>query len=429
MRILVIGATGFIGSAVTGRLAADGHAIVAVARHPAEPAHGAITWQAFDIAKATQPSDWSTILGRADAVVNCAGILQDGPDGSAAGVHHAGPAALFRACAERGIRRVIHLSAVGVDRETPSEFSRSKLAGDEALMALDLDWIILRPSVVIGRSAYGGSALLRGLAALPILPVMPGTTPIQIVHLDDLVEAIVFFLRPGSPAKVAIDVVGPNRYRFQEVVALLRKWMRWRPARHVQVPDWLADLMYRLGDFAAWLGWSPAVRTTAQREMVRGAVGDPSRFVQLTGFEPRDVEKALMREPASVQERWFARLYLLKPLVFTVFPLFWIATAIVSLGPGRERGVQLVMEGGTSRTVALLATLSGAFADLIIGLLIAFRRTARLGLWAAFLISIAYAIIGTILVPRLWIDPLGPMLKIAPVMVFNLVALAILDDR
>ena len=64
-----------------------------------------------------------------------------------------------------------------------------------------------------------------------------------------------------------------------------------------------------------------------------------------------------------------------------------------------------------------------------IGLLLAFRRSARLGLYAAFSISVAYAIIGTILVPRLWVDPLGPMLKIAPVMVFNLVALAILEDR
>ena len=296
-------------------------------------------------------------------------------------------------------------------------------------MELDLDWVILRPSVIIGRSAYGGSALLRGLAALPILPVMPATAPIQVVRLDDVVDAIVFFLRPKAPAKVAIDVVGPKQYRFEELVALLRMWMRWPPARTVRLPNWIAALLYRLGDFAGLLGWRPPVRTTARLEMARGAAGDSSPLRELTGVEPRDVREALMSEPASVQERWFARLYLLKPVVFTAFPLFWIATAIVSLGPGRERGVQLVMEGGTSRTVALLATISGGLADLVIGLLIAFRRTARVGLYAAFLISIAYAIIGTILVPRLWIDPLGPMLKIAPVMVFNLVALAILDDR
>jgi hypothetical protein len=65
----------------------------------------------------------------------------------------------------------------------------------------------------------------------------------------------------------------------------------------------------------------------------------------------------------------------------------------------------------------------------VIGIMIAGRSTARLGLYAAFGISIAYAIIGTILVPWMWYDPLGPMLKIGPIIVFNLVALAILEDR
>ncbi len=68
-------------------------------------------------------------------------------------------------------------------------------------------------------------------------------------------------------------------------------------------------------------------------------------------------------------------------------------------------------------------------ADIAIGVAIAFRRTTRLGLYAGFFISIAYAIIGSILVPRLWLDPLGPMLKIGPIMVLLLVALAIHEER
>jgi len=329
MRILIVGASGFIGSAVAARLSAEGHHIIGVARHPPQSL-ATITWHPLDVAETTRPEDWSAVLHNVDAVVNCAGALQDGPADSVQAVHVAGPTALFRACVVHGVRRVIHISAVGVDRETPSGFSRSKRAGDEALMALDLDWVILRPSVVIGRSAYGGSALLRGLAALPILPVMSETAPIQVAHLDDVVDAILLFLRPDAPAKVAIDVVGPRQYRFEELVALLRTWMRWPPVRLVRLPGWIAGVLYRLGDFAARLGWRPPVRTTARLEMARGAVGDPSRFKELTGVEPRDVGEALMREPASVQERWFARLYVLKPIVFTVFPLFWIATAIVS---------------------------------------------------------------------------------------------------
>ena len=85
--------------------------------------------------------------------------------------------------------------------------------------------------------------------------------------------------------------------------------------------------------------------------------------------------------------------------------------------------------GGPSELVAKVAVMSGGLADIVIGVMIAFRRTARIGLYAAFLISIAYAVIGTIPVPWLWFDPLGPMLTVGPIMVFNLVAPAILEER
>ena len=83
-------------------------------------------------------------------------------------------------------------------------------------------------------------------------------------------------------------------------------------------------------------------------------------------------------EPASVQERWFARLYLLKPLVFAVFSLFWIATGVISLGPGWEVGMSLMREGGASETVGAFAVIAGALADIAIGLAIAYRPTDAL---------------------------------------------------
>jgi hypothetical protein len=66
---------------------------------------------------------------------------------------------------------------------------------------------------------------------------------------------------------------------------------------------------------------------------------------------------------------------------------------------------------------------------LVVGMGIAYRRTARAALWAGIAISLLYAVIGTWLVPRLWIDPLGPMLKIWPVIILHVVALAIFADR
>ena len=428
MRILVLGATGFIGSAVSACLAAAGHKVIGISRRPPQSGLRTVSYVPFDISRAARPESWEPLLAGIEAVVNCAGTLQDAPGESTAGVHSIGISALFAACEKSGVRRVIHLSATGVEWEA-SAFSKSKHAGEAALLARDLDWIALRPSIVIGRSAYGGSALFRGLAALPVLPLVPATGPLQVVWLDDLVATIAFCLGPQAPSRVILEIVGPRQWTFAELVQLFRRWLRLDDVATIRVPAWASSIAYRLGDVVSWFGWRPPVRSTARREIVHGATGDNTMWRQMTGITPTDVETALAREPASVQERWFAPLYVLKPLVFGVFGLFWLTTGLISLGPGWDNGMSLMREGGVTDPLASLSVISGADADILIGLAILYRPTSRYGLLAALAISIAYAVIGTILVPRLWSDPLGPMLKIWPIMVLNLVALAIRQDR
>jgi len=425
MKIAIIGGTGLIGSAVAADLSSRGHLVVPMSRKArrASP-HGV----SVDISKATSPAYWLPYLDGIDAVINCAGVLQDGPADSTSMVHHQGVANLFAACEQLQIRRVIHFSAIGVDCETPSAFSKTKLAGDKALMERDLDWVILRPSVVIGRSAFGASALMRGLAALPILPIMSNTAPLQIVLLDDVIRTVDCFLQPGAPSRQIVELVGPDRYSFAEVIARFRQWYRWRPAQEIKLPTFVTNALYKCGDMISLLGWRPPVRSNAQLEIARGAVGDIGQLKRLQ-LHPRSLSDFLAAEPASVQERWFARIYLLKPLAIIVLCLFWVSTAFVSLGPGWGYGIGLMREGGVEGSAAALTVIAGALADLAIGLAIAYRPTSRYGLYAAIAISFAYAIIGTILVPRLWADPLGPMLKIWPIIVMHLASLAILEDR
>jgi uncharacterized protein YbjT (DUF2867 family) len=425
MKIAIVGGSGLIGSAIHSHLSSRGHSVVSMSRSaPSAGAHAI----SVDISDATSPSYWLPYLAGIDAVVNCAGVLQDGPADSTSIVHHIGVRNLFAACEQLKIRRVIHFSAIGVDRQTPSAFSRTKLAGDKSLMEHDLDWVILRPSVVIGRPAFGASALLRGLAALPIIPVMPDTGPLQIILLDDIVRAVEYFLEPAAPSRQIVELVGPDRYSFAEIVSRIRQWYRWRPAREIHLPLFVTNALYKLGDVISVLGWRPPVRTTAQLEITRGAVGDFESLKRL-GLHPKSLPDFFTAEPASVQERWFARLYLLKPAAFIVISLFWILTAVVSLGPGWGYGIALMREGGIEGTAAELTVAAGALADFVTGMAIAYRRTSRFGLYAAIGISFAYAIIGTVLVARLWSDPLGPMLKIWPVIVLHFIALAILDDR
>jgi uncharacterized protein YbjT (DUF2867 family) len=430
LRVLLVGASGLIGSAVAARLGRDGHTIVAVGRGggPAAARVPAEKWVKLDLRSAIRPEDWLPHLAGVDAVVNCAGVLQDSGRDSTAAVHRDGPVALWKACEQAGVRRVVHFSAMGADRGALTGFSRTKIEGDEALASSALDWVILRPSVVVGRPAYGGSALFRGLAALPVAMRTPDAGPLEIVQLDDVVETVARLVVPDALSRLALELAGPERLRFEEVVAAYRRWLGWKPARTVSVPGWMMGLGYRIGDLIAWLGWRPSIRTTARREIVRGAVGDPAAWIEATGIRPRSLSAALADEPASVQERWFARLYLLKALAIGVFALFWLMTGLVSLGPGYHLAAAYMARGGGG-ALSEPSVVAGGIADICVAAAIAWRPTAKLGLLAALAISLFYIVAGTILLPELWRDPLGPMMKIWPILALNLVCLAILDER
>jgi uncharacterized protein YbjT (DUF2867 family) len=428
LKVLVLGGTGFIGSAVTARLVREGHHVVALGRRAPARQRDGIQAVRFDLADVKRPGDWKPLLAGVDAVINCAGALQDAPGERLVQIHELALDHLFAACEQAGVRRIIHFSAAGVNRAA-SPFSQSKLHGDERLMRRSLEWFILRPSVVIGRSAYGGSALLRGLAALPVLAVPKDAGPLQLVHLDDVVQTVVICLRPETPARQVLELAGPTRFSFADTVQLFRTWLGWPKQRIVHLPNWAGTILFKLGDGLRLLGWRPPVSSNARRELVYGAIGDPSTWTKVTGITPRDIQHQLDAEPASVQERWFAKLYFLKAAVIGVFGCFWLSTGFVSLGPGWEVGLETMRRAQVSEQAGELSVLAGGLADLLIGAAILYRPTSRMGLYAAILITITYAVTGTVLLPDLWKEPLGPMLKVIPILVLNLVALAVLEDR
>lgn len=418
-RVLILGVTGFIGSALAQRLLAAGVEVVGVSRRrPPAP----IRHLALDLAVMTDAAAWRPHLQGIDAVVNCASLLQDAPGESVARVQRDAPSALFAACEAAGVRRVVQVSAMGADRDGGTAFAQTKRAADLDLQRRDLDWVILRPSVIIGDAAYGGSALLRGLAALPIVPVMADMPPLRPVLLDDVLGTIERYLAPDAASRVALDLAGPETWRFEELVAGFRLWMRWPPARTIALGPTISAMMFRLGDAAALLGWRPAMRTTAGQELRRAAQAQ-------AGFTPRGPSAFFATRPASVQERWFARLFFVKPALFVALAVFWFATGVICLGPGWRAGLALMAEAGLAPTMAMLAVVGGSLVDMTVGVAIALRHTARLGLYAAIAVTLGYAVLGTLLLPNLWADPMGALLKIIPLVAMHLAALAILEDR
>lgn len=429
-RAVVLGAYGLIGSACLRVLKADGFEVVGVGRSRAAGlrADPGITWVAQDVARAS-PEGWEALLDGADVVVNAAGALQDGTRDRLAGIHEDAVARMVDAL--RGSRvRVIQISAAGASEGAATEFLRSKARGDARLMRSDLDWVILRPTLVIGPQAFGGTALLRAAAAVPLVfaRVLPDS-PVQTVSVDDVAQAVLRAARGEVPTRAVLDLTEAGTRSLADTIATIRRWQGFPPWRlGVAVPRPPLRALARAADALGWLGWRSPLRTTAIRTLEDGVTGDPSAWLAAGGAPCRSLEHTLADLPSTVQERWFARMYLLLPLVLGTLALFWVLSGLIGLAR-RGAAEAVLTDRGLRSSLAGLAVMGGSAVDLALGLAVLWRPWARAACLGMVAVALAYLIAATLLAPDLWADPLGPLLKVLPSIILALVGAALLDER
>ena len=431
MRVLVTGAYGLIGSACLARLHADGHALVALGR-PIGVARRRLPyaqWIAANFVHLQDTQAWLPLLNGVDAVVNCVGVLQDGLRDDVRRVQVEATVVLFDACLRAGVRRVVHVSAIGADAEGPSVFARSKAEADAHLQGLALDWVILRPALVLGAGVHGATALLRGLAAFPgVVPMVRADARVQVVSIDDVVETIARSLKPGAPARVLWEVAHPQVHALSEIVTAQRNWLGFAPRRVWRLPDAVGGAVAMAADIAGWLGWRSPLRSTAFAQLSAGVVGEPQSWIADTGIQPKSLEQILAARPANVQDRWFARLYLLKP--FAILGL--AATAIVA-GRVEFGSLWQIANGvlGISVSVFAIDIVPGlifAAAAVVLGLGLLLRPTTRLALRGLLILTILHAAHYCVISLHLGYLPLTAISAI-PILLATLFTLAILDER
>ncbi|QIG80427.1 SDR family oxidoreductase [Stakelama tenebrarum] len=426
MRILVLGAGGFIGRHILADLLGAGHDVIGVAR--ATGALGAAFPEArfisIDLAKAVAEADWAPHLAGVDVIVNAAGLLR-GREMEA--VHVAMPRALHGAAARAGVKRVVLISAISARADVATDYARTKLAGEAALREAPLDWTILRPSLVYGDGSYGGTSLMRGMAGLPFAMTLPGRgdfafTPI---HARDLARTVRIACEGGVPPRTTLEPVGPETMTLRELLARYRRWLGFGRARFVSVPMPLMRLFGRIGDMA---GDGP-IATNSLVQMVAGNAGDSAAFADAIGFAPRGLDTALRDRPAQVQDRWHARLFFLAPLLRAVLVLMWLASAWLGVAYGAARTGELVDALGLPRALADPLRYGSSLLDIAIAGYLLFGRSAARGALIQLAVVAGYTLVIGFALPQLWLDPLGPLLKNLPVMVAIAVHGVIGDKR
>ncbi|HYM16950.1 MAG TPA: SDR family oxidoreductase [Micropepsaceae bacterium] len=429
MRILFLGGYGLVGSAALARLAAAGHDIVGLTRSRQVLRLPRVEWRYGDLARMILPEDWRSWIEGIDAVVNCAGALEEGTRDTLENVHVKGPDALYRACVEAGVRRIVHVSAAGIEG-IDTAFARTKRESEARLRALDLDWIILRPGLVLAEAAYGGTGLMRGLAGLPFFtPLSNANCVVQTVSVKDVAETIAVALEGNARLRATFELVHPATTTLSDIARAYRAWLCFPPCPILRVPNFVIGALAFLGDAAAHLGWRNPLRRATMRHLAHGVVGSPEAWIEATGIKPRSLNEFLAEVPSTVQERRFARLYFVKPLGIVVLSLFWITSGVIALGPSAESAHAAFLRAGIDGELARLVVAAGALLDIAIGLAIGLRRTARAALGLSVLVSFGYLAAATILRPDLWGDPLGTLVKIFPVAFAAIAVAALMDER
>jgi uncharacterized protein YbjT (DUF2867 family) len=432
MRVLILGGYGLIGLAIARALHAEGHDVTGLGRSPeiGRRLLPAVRWLKGDLASLGTAAQWRPVLVGFDVVVNAAGTLQDGLRENVERTHHIAIAALAAACAEIRTIRLIQVSAAGAKIDATTEFMRSKARADSAIKASGIDWLVLRPGLVIGSNAYGGSALIRAIAAFPVLlPIALPERRIQAVALSDLARVVLEAIEGRIPAQTEVDVVEDEPHALREIVERTREWLGIRrPVAVISIPRWSVAIGSAAADFLGYLGWRSPLRSTAIRAIEDEVLGDPEPLRKIRGTSLAPLERILAGMPAGIQERRFARGYLLMPVMVATLALFWFVSGVVGLIEIGRASLIIPTNILDPRISSALVVIGSAI-DIALGIAILVRPPARIACLGMIVTSFAYLLGASVLTPSLWLDPLGPLVKVLPAGVLAMATLAHLEER
>jgi uncharacterized protein YbjT (DUF2867 family) len=426
MQILLTGASGFIGQHLLAALLGEGHQIIGCVRHiePWQVRFPEVKWLNCDYTQDKNPQVWLARLTGIDVVINAVGIIREKRGQSFEDLHTHAPIALFKAAEKMGIRKIVQISALGADENAESVYHLSKRAADKALLALDVEAVILYPSIVIGRGG-GSTTLFSAMAALPWMPIIgQGEQRLQPILIEDFKACLLALLQNWPRGSQRVELVGAQSVTFLQLMVSIRNWLGMRPASALFIPIPVMRVSAKLND---WLGIGPLTSESLDM-LLRGNCCDPA-LVTAALIKPRSVEAGLRDNPATTADRWHARLFFLRPLLRLCIGFLWLFTGIVSafIYP-IEESYKLLAATGISGILAPVMLYSASLLDGMLGIATWVGYRMRLVVGLQLLLMVSYMAILSWTLPEFWVHPFGPITKNLLLIVATLIMLVFEEE-
>jgi NADH dehydrogenase len=295
--VTIYGGSGFVGRYIVRRMAQEGWRVRVAVRRPNE----AIFVKPYGVVGQVEPvlcnirddASVAAVMQGADVVVNCVGVLAESGKNTFRAVQAEGPERIARIAAQQGISRMVHVSAIGADENSGSEYARTKAAGESAVLRHMPDAMILRPSIIFGPEDefFNRFAGMGG----PVLPVVGANTRFQPVYVDDVAKAAVLGVTGRAPGGI-YELGGPDVSTFRELMRQMLDIIRRRRAI-VNIPFWAARLMalgFRVANVLS-LGLIPQPITGDQVANLANdnVVADGAKGFEALGITPISLESVL----------------------------------------------------------------------------------------------------------------------------------------
>ncbi|MGV6800909.1 MAG: complex I NDUFA9 subunit family protein [bacterium] len=270
---VVFGGSGFVGRNVVRELAKRGWRIRVAVRRPHLAGFlrplGTVGQIQLAQANIRYPGSIVEAMRGADAVINLASILAEHGPQKFDAIHHQGAVNIAHIAAQTGIKRFIHVSAIGADENSESAYARSKGKAEKAIKEILPSATIMRPSVIFGaedKFFNRFAAMIRFPGIVPLIG--GGRTKFQPVYVDDVADAICHSLDKPSASGKIFELAGPNIYSFAELIEFISHTIG-RTTIKLPLPFPVATLAGRLGDYINWLPFISAPITSDQVRLLK----------------------------------------------------------------------------------------------------------------------------------------------------------------